>query len=81
MMMVQIIMNIYIFNRNWKYAVEEESDPLIGPVIVAYRLKVKSNRQLFPLTEDDEYPIYVNVIIEMIVNHSVYVSNNKNFNS
>ena len=49
---------------------------LIGLVIVAYQRKVKPNGQLYPETEEDEYPIHINDILEMTVNNSVSVINN-----
>ena len=39
--------------------VEEEFDEDIGPIIVAYRRRVKDSGALLPMTEDDEYPYQI----------------------
>ena len=52
----------------------EESDPELGPVIVAYRRRVNPNGrrggrgttcELFPINDNDTYPIHIQDIINM----------------
>ena len=55
------------------YVLEVESDSLIGPEKIAYRPRVKPSDQSYPINEDDEWPIRINDILNMTVDHSIYV--------
>jgi len=50
----------------------EESDPEIGPQIVAYRRRVKPNGTLYPMTEDDDWPYIIDIIVEYTANYFKY---------
>ena len=50
----------------------EESDPEIGPQIVAYRRRVKPNGTLYPLNDDDDWPYIIDIIVEYTANHYKY---------
>ena len=49
--------------------VVEESDPEIGPQIVAYRRRVKPNGTLYPLNADDDWPYIIDIIVEYTANY------------
>ena len=49
---------------------EEEFDEDEGPLIVAYRRRLKSNGTFEPKSEDDEYPIHIDNIVKMIQTRS-----------
>ena len=50
--------------------VEEVFDEADGPLIVAYRRRLKPNGQLQPKTEDDEYPIHIQDVVKMIADYA-----------
>ena len=43
----------------------EEFDEDEGPIIVAYRRRLKTNGTFEPKSEDDEYPIHIDNIVKM----------------
>ena len=49
---------------------EETFDDDDGPLIVAYRRRLKPNGQLEPKCEDDEYPIHIQDIVQMTDEYS-----------
>ena len=60
--------------------VAEESDPLLGPLIVGYRRPLNPNGkrggrgdkcELLPLSDDDSYPIHIQDIIHMTAQYII----------
>ena len=60
--------------------IAEESDPLLGPMIVGYRRRINPNGkrggrgdkcELLPLNDDDTYPIHIQDIIHMTAQYIV----------